>query len=443
MTKASGPARHLAAVLILGIACTVGCTKKTEPAALLADNNVILVLVDTLRADHLGTFGYQWPTSPFLDQLVAESITFDRAVAPASQTVPSMLSLWTGVYPNRHGNEYYAGARAFRVPTPRTKPRVPDNLTMMSEHLARRGYRTGAIVTNPWLREDYGFARGFETYRHWDSVPAPRGPVINAAAREQVTKWKEERFFLYLHYMDVHIPLDPKPRYREDFPIDPGLVLGLAALKSSYDAEIRAVDDYVKDLVKIVRDLGIEDKTLLVFVSDHGEEFGDHGRLGHGHSLYQELVHVPLLFRHPRLKSAARRIDTPVSLVDIAPTILELTLGKTSTDSNLDGVSLVPLLRGEDNAGKPRTLFTELGEMTAAIRNDKKLIRSHKKEAPEQWAYDLRIDPSEKTATSAGEPWVEKLSTAIDDHEARRVVDDESKDSIDPVTEERVRALGY
>lgn len=430
-------------MLILGIACAAGCTRQTEPTALLANHNVILVLVDTLRADHLGTYGYQRATSPFLDQLVTESITFDRAVAPASQTVPSMLSLWTGVYPARHGNQYYAGARAFRVPTPKTKPRVPDDLTLMSEYFERSGYRTGAIVTNPWLREDYGFARGFETYRHWDSVPAPRGPEINAAARAQLAQWKDERFFLYLHYMDVHIPFDPKPRYKSDFPIDPGVVHGLAELRSSYDAEIRAVDDYVRDLVKIVRDLGIEDKTLFVFASDHGEEFGDHDKLGHGHALYQELVHVPLLFRHPLLKSAARRIDTPVSLVDVAPTILELTIGKASTGNDLDGVSLVPQLRGNDNSGTPRTLFTELGEMTAAIRANKKLIRSHKKKAPGQWAYDLGTDPAEKAAADSKQLWVEQLSAAIDDHEARRVVDHESTDSIDPATEERVRALGY
>lgn len=440
--------KRLWAVLMAGSILASACTRKAEPQPLLENNNVLVVLVDTLRADHLGAYGHSLATSPFLDQLVEESITFDRVVAPSSQTVPSTLSLLSGVYPNRHGNQYFVEVEggAFRVPTPKTRPQVPDHVTLLSEQFLERGYKTGAVVANPWLRRVWGFGRGFETYDHigmgrlkkgWS-----RGGDVNNAARELLEAWKDERFFLYLHYMDVHTPYEKEPRYKDEFPTDLSPISSIAASLLSYNAQVRAMDDHFRDLLATLRELGLDEKTLVVFTSDHGEMFGEHKSFGHGQALYQELVHVPLLLRHPKLKPMARRVDWPVSLVDVAPTIVELTLGKVNVDG--DGISLVPHLRGAGRSEQARILYSELGYMTAAVRGDQKVIRSGGgKRKGSQWAFDLANDPKEQSTIESEQGWVREMIAAIEGHDARRFVDREAKETIDPATEERVRALGY
>jgi arylsulfatase A-like enzyme len=326
------------------------------------------------------------------------------------------------------------------VPTPGTAPRVPEGVTFVSERLRERGYETGAVVTNPWLKPEFGFDSGFDSYDFMLELPHfARGAKVNEAARKLLEEWNGRRFLLWLHYMDAHAPYEEEPKYRDAFPPDPNDHKGVALLKHGYNAEIRAVDDYVRDLLGMIRELGVEQNTLVVFTSDHGEEFGEHGGFGHGKALYQELVHVPLLFKHPEL--APRRIETPVSLVDIAPTILDLITG--SVDERLDGISLVPEMVGESPPPGERILFSELGTMTAARRGDKKLIRAANAERAQQSAYDLSADPGEKSAVDARSPWIADLSAAIDAHVARRVAPDGSAESLDPATEERVRVLGY
>ena len=232
-----------------------------------------------------------------------------------------------------------------------------------------------------------------------------------------------------------------QPLYADEIPTDLSPHPGVAKLLAGYNAEIRVMDDYFRALVEMVRELGLEEKTLIIFVSDHGEEFGEHGGFTHGHALYQELVHVPLLFRHPRLEEMARRIHTPVSLVDIAPTILDLTTG--AVPPNIDGISLVPEILGTTAPSEPRILYSELGKLTAAVRDGKKLIRSTDEKNQGQWAYDLALDPQEKTAVESDESWIRELSEAVDEHRAQQFADGEAHEPIDPATEERVRALGY
>ncbi len=434
---------RIAATVLCAFA--IGCTTAPTPSKpALEGANIVLVMVDTLRADHLGSFGYARPTSPFLDQLADASIAFSNVVAPASQTVPSMLSLWSGVYPNQHGNQYFPGIRAFRVPTPNTEPKVPDDLPLMAEYLQARGYRTAAVVTNPWLRKSYGFARGFEVYHHLEAVPAPRGPAINDLAREIIDRWKGEKFLLYLHYMDVHIPFDPKPKYRADFPPIDGPSEAISQLKASYEAEIRAIDDYTKEILSELKRAGLADDTLIVFTADHGEEFDEHGGIGHGHALFQELVHVPLMLIHPKLASRYRKIAQPISLVDVFPTVAELVA--TGDAPPADGRSLVPLIANEDvEVYAKRTLFSELGTATSAVKRGKKLIRTTKKNTTDFKAFDLTEDPRELNPIASGPPWINELRAALQQH-AKRTRSQESDNSfgkLDPEVEERVRALGY
>lgn len=435
-----GGARLRTALLALAVCggCRSQPPQTSEP--LLRNTNIVLIVVDTLRADHLSGFGHPHPTSPYLDRLADQSVTFTRALATASHTVPSMLSLWTGRYPVVHGNQYFADVRAFRVPTPNTRPSVPAPLPMLAEHLRDNGYRTAAVTTNPWLREEYGFARGFDVYHHLDEVPAPRGPAVNAVAREIVEEWRARRFFLYVHYMDVHLPFDPEPRYRGRFPARDGLPELMTQWHADYQAEIRAVDDYIRGVVEALSELGLAEDTLLIVTSDHGEEYRDHGRFGHGHALYQELIHVPLLLHHRKL--AAGRIDVPVSLVDLFPTVAALVTGPLQRE--VDGISLVPLILDRDRADRDRVLFGELGNQVTAIRDNQKLIRDSTRPKERETAFDLRDAAGERESVDASTPWVAELAAEIDRHAARASAADQAPyEVLDPAVEERVRALGY
>jgi arylsulfatase A-like enzyme len=445
-------------LLTLALACA-SCAPDTAP---VRGANVVVVLVDALRADHLGCYGYALPTSPFLDELARDGVVFERAVSAASQTVPSVLSLWASVYPSRHGNQYFARKNAFRVGPNRTRPRVPEQLPLMAEMFQRRGYATGAVIGNALLHPDYGFARGFDRYLN---LPAqqrlnvlPRGQDVNRAAFTLLEEWRERPFLLYLHYMDVHSPYQPPEPYRREFV---GSLRGMysyvnglfpilrpedvAFTRALYDAGIRGVDDVVHELVVALRSNGLADSTLLVVTADHGDEFHEHGGMGHGWTLYQEVLHVPLVFVHPRLTRAAtaRRFPGPVSLVDVLPTLLELTGGEVL--SGLDGVSLAPLIVGAEAEGEnpPRALFSELGDMKAIQKGERKLIRSMRQGEHDE-AFDLQADPREQ---QPGAPaWRQELATELSaflEHAPPPLPAPAEDAPVDPRLEEQLRALGY
>lgn len=214
-------ARHGRPVLWLAIAL-VGAgagllwfMRRAHAAPSFAGTNVIVVLVDALRADRLGAFPRGAATSPFIDELAERAVRFENASSTASQTVPSVLSLWSSAYPSRHGNSYFHDTASFRLPERKTSPQVPDALPLMAQLFGERGYRTGAVVTNPWLQSKWGFARGFERY---EFISRARGPVVNRTGLEMIDAWDAERpFLLYLHYMDVHFPRHPLDAFQETF----------------------------------------------------------------------------------------------------------------------------------------------------------------------------------------------------------------------------------
>jgi hypothetical protein len=439
----------------------LSCSEEPNP---IAGSNLILVVADALRADHLGSYGYRRPTSPFIDKLAESSVLFESTISAASQTVPSVLSLMSSQYPSRHGNQYFHRTNSFRAPRRKARPKVPDSLPLLAELLQAGEFRTAAVVTNPWLSPRYGFDRGFETYR---SLPEEvgrnaivNGSAVNQAAEKLLDDFGSERFFLYLHYMDVHNPYQPREPYRSAFvkqlvgrkvyrngPVPKATKRDIRFTEAHYDGGIREFDDRIRELHKILRRRGLNDNTLFVFISDHGDEFREHDGMGHGWTLYEELVRVPLFFSHPALEPLARRIKEPVSGVDLLPTLLELM--DIERPKDLEGESLAPWVLGRSPKAEPprRILLSELAGIKAARRGSKKLIWT-RGEGKQSEAFDLSRDPKERRPLGDRAAWEAELASALETLEfgavAKRKKTTESEDSeAERRLEAQLEQLGY
>ena len=302
--------------------------------------NVLLVSIDSLRADHVGAYGYARDTSPAIDALARGGVLFENAISSAPWTVPAHMTLLTGLPPEVHD-----------VVTVRQKL-SPDAVTL-AEVLQDAGYATAAFVSGPTVMAHYGFGQGFASY---DESMVERRPKLAGAAVSSpglvdlVSGWLDrwstaetrEPFFVFLHMWDVHYDYVPPREYVERF--DPGydgdldvrrfetnerLHRGMAPrdlrhLIALYDGEIRFTDDHLARLVAKLRTLGVLDDTIVVVTSDHGEEFFEHGAKGHAKTLYDEVLRVPLVVRYPRRVAPAQRVTQQVRLMDVAPTILGL-----------------------------------------------------------------------------------------------------------------------
>ena len=361
-TNRSGSAVCIALVLLLLF--VYGCARDERP-------NLIIVLVDTLRADHLGYHGYERDTSPTIDALADSSIRFMNHYSHASRTGPAVASIFTGLHPRSHG-----------VVNPLThfdaKGTLGDEQTTLAEILSENGYDCYGYVANINVKAEFGFAQGFDTYEWIEKrvvsglERAARGMIqpaiaeeISAAATAKLAD-RREPFFLYLHYMETHTPYAAPLRYRFKY-VDPdydGVMTGLhlqldeiiagrlsadaddgAHLNALYDQEIRYFDDEFRKLLGFLDERGLRENTIIVFVADHGEEFFDHGSVLHGYTLYDEQLHVPCFIHDPRADSP-RALDTITRHVDILPTLLEL-MDVPST-GDVQGRSLAPAFRGED-----------------------------------------------------------------------------------------------
>ncbi len=446
-------------------ALAAACGSAPDP---LGRPNLVLVVADTLRADHLGSYGYARATSPCLDAIAARGVVFEDVSAPSSHTVSSVLSLFSGVDPQRHGNLYYFETNSFRVPERRVRPEVPAALPLLAEELGRAGYRSGAVVANPWLRTRYGFARGFE---RWSDLHAgewkrhPRAEQVLASARELLDALggAESPFFLYLHFMDPHSPYRPSDAQRGRFakgeraeidlrhgPAPDAAPGDVARLRDRYDEAIRSFDDALCALERELGERGLAERTLLAITSDHGEEFHEHGGLGHGFSLYEEVLRVPLVFAHPALAGVPRRIAAPAAGVDLLPTLLDA--AGVAAPAGGDGVSLLPLLLERESAPAlaaelaRRSRLSELGPLVALRRGAHKLIRA--RDGSSEELYDLARDGREARARRAGDAapsWRAPLAAEL---EARLRREGPRAGSAAPAEAEadfeaRLRALGY
>jgi arylsulfatase A-like enzyme len=311
----------------------VGSLEDIERLGERADLNVLFILIDTLRADRLGAWGYERDTSPTIDWLAASGVRFARQLSQSSWTKCSMASLWTGLYPQRSGV-----LRFDHVLSP--------SATLPAEILREAGFRTVGLFRNGWVAGNFGFAQGFEVYHQPAPLPLEPGerrenPSLvsvgsDTSAVEGVRSFlrvsAHERWFLYVHLMDVH-----------QYTYDEDSALFGTGISDIYDNAIRREDALVGTLLDHVAEAGVLDRTLIVLASDHGEAFGERGYEGHARNVYAEVTEVPFVLAFPFRLEPGLVIDARTENVDIWPTVLDL-LGLPPLDG-ADGHSLLPLVR--------------------------------------------------------------------------------------------------
>ena len=408
-------------VCLAGVACLT-CGSSTAPAT--SPRIVLLISIDTLRADHLGAYGYTRPTSPVLDALAEKGTVFEDVTATSSWTLPSHASLLTGLYPSRHGLRRKVSVLLEDVPT-------------LAQVFRRAGFETAAAVGSIYLTQRSGLQRGFDAFEYFVEDSRQMSPTkgVTDAALRWVDAGDDAKRFIFLHYYDVHSDYRSEPRFEAlfadgyDGDID-GSVGQLAKIRlgevplptdldlahwiALYDAGIRQLDDELGRLFRGLRERGVEGETLIAITSDHGEEFVEHGGVLHGKTHYQEAVRIPLLLQGPNVP--VLRITTPISQVDVAPTLLAL--AGVPPGGAVDGRDLTPLLRGETAKFETRSIFVE-----ADWRNEKHDIKRAVRRGPytlhydrlthETELYDLRSDPGEQRDISNERPEVVEELTAV------------------------------
>jgi arylsulfatase A-like enzyme len=422
--------------------------------------DVILIMLDTVRPDFLGPYAAGEEATPFLSELAAEGVVFDDVTSTASQTAPAVLSLFTGLYPNRHGVLYFARTRSFHPQAIGAQPSVERSLHLAAEHFRAHGYATGAVITNPWLAPEHGFDQGFDHYVYERpergrelTTPYLRATRVNELARGLLSELGDAPVFLYLHYMDAHHPYEPAPEHRARFdpgpgkrvyhngPIEEVVPEDLAHTRALYRGALRGLDEALRELSAQLEADGRLDDALVAIVSDHGEGFLEHGGLGHGWGVYEELVRAVWILWHPALREHAARIQRPVSVVDVLPTLVDL-VGLPQLES-IDGKTFAArILHGSQPRDRDRILFADQGEVRAARRGPHKLIRWSGPD-PREAAFDLARDPREAAPVPPdAAAWADAHAAALD---ARPAPDPKSlpPPRVTPGTEAFLRKLGY
>jgi arylsulfatase A-like enzyme len=435
---------------------------------------VVLVSVDTLRPDHLGCYGYERKTSPALDALAEEGAVFSNTYVSSPWTLPSHVSLLTSLHGIRH-QVYYEDDKM-----------APDQITL-ADVLRAQGFMTSAFTDGGFLSRVYGFSKGFDYYEERKD-----GVLLHNSAeliRRQAGEWleanRDKNFFLFLHTYQPHDPYAcPHPystMFLEDDPVWRSLNLmgylgGYAGIYRElaekerqniiglYDGEVRYTDEaLVGPLIAKLKELDLYDSALVIFTSDHGEEFFDHRSWAHGHTLYDEALKVPLIIKFPGGRFKGQRLDPIVRLVDIMPTILEET-GIEQDGLEMDGRSLFPILRGKERGD--RTFLADVGDNVLeshtgrkiAMNSGKSKLILNKPYGPGELAffispppivpavelYDLAEDPGEKrNVVGERTAAARELNGRIVDIYRKSGGRKAAKIELDEALKERLRALGY
>jgi arylsulfatase A-like enzyme len=418
-------------------------------------------MIDTLRADHLGSYGYEKSTSPNLDELARDSITFDNFYAQSSWTRPSVASVMTGVHPRSHGVHGRNDALS------------ADALTL-PVLLQAAGYETVGFTTNGNIESGFGFGGGYDEYVHIREQRTVEIHQMSDVLNEEAFGYLERRdearpFFLYLHATDPHAPYTPRSPFRERFITDrvypdvikpsvlrdrPDVDRDVIAEEflALYDAEIAFNDHHFGILIRRLKELGLYESTLIVVMSDHGEEFNDHGVWEHGRNLYQEQLAVPFILKLPGQAMAGTRVAAHVQHVDVLPGLLDL-LGLPTPDE-VQGSSFVPMLApgAESRIGRAGVhavahLDLDGRRRDSVVFDSFKMIRS----LPSRWTrhgtefFDLAADPREQEQIRTAHPvmagYLLSRLRALDRELPLVLVPGHS--SPDAELEERLRALGY
>jgi choline-sulfatase len=411
------------------------------------DLNLLFILIDTLRADRLSAYGYDRETSPNIDALAATGVRFAENLSQSSWTKCSMASLWTGTYPARTG-------------VTRAPHALSDDVRMPAEILKDAGFRTYAIWRNGWIRPGFGFSQGFEVYHSPRASPIPASvrrerPTASVVGTDQDTIHSAmeflrtqggERWFLYLHLMDVH-----------QYVYDEDTALFGTTYSDIYDNSIRWVDRVVAALIHELDARGLREKTLIVLAADHGEAFGEHGREGHARDVYGEVTTTPLILSFPFRLEPGVVVAAPSENVDLWPTLLDL-LGLPPLD-DANGRSRRPEIlaaaRGLPAPAPDGPRFAHLDQtwgrsgrpprpMVSVSEGALRLFRREGDAPPE--LYDLSSDPSEQIDVGPDRPEVlAHLNQLAEEYLARPPAVWSGGDDveIDPQELEQLRALGY
>jgi arylsulfatase A-like enzyme len=441
------------------------CGQRVRSAEPSAPRNVLLIAIDTLRADHTSAYGYERDTTPALARLAEAGVRFDRAYAPSSWTKPSVASIFTGQYPHRHGLNFVLAT-------------LPASAETLAERLASAGFATAGVVSHNFVDAENGFDQGFEMFDSAEagghSHESTAGVTKRARAYLERLRAAGRPFFLFVHYFDPHYEYRRHPQYgfaaesvgrlrggediRDLRDMQPSLDADeVTFLEDVYDEEIRFTDAGIGELLDALEALGLADDTLVVVTADHGEELLERGWLGHTRTLYEEVVRVPFIVRARASAAAGRVVTTPVSLVSLAPTILDYA-GVDAPDADFQGPSLRPLIDGSGDVELPpvrsevrfivldpdNILAEKIAFKRSLIDGQFKLIKDFRAQTLE--LYDLERDPGERENLAAARP--ERVRQMLIGLKRTRGVETEAGAgdadvTLDPKDAELLRKLGY
>jgi arylsulfatase A-like enzyme len=435
-----------------------GAAQVIEPRPRDAHRNVILISLDTMRGDQLGGSLDGIPLMPSLTRRGEGGAVFENAYTAYPSTTAGHMTMLTGLYPATHGMIFATGVLSAQI-------------TTMPEIFARNGYSTVAVTEDAMLSAYVGFVRGFDYYREMKGKTqwATSGEIEQTfgAGLRWIEEHPGEQFFLFLHTYQVHAPYEPPPEYDlfktwqkdgQQVAIDKTTPRPVSD-RHLYAGEVRYTDAVLNRLLDRLDQIGVLDETIVAVTGDHGDEFGEHGQIGHAKTVYDEVLHVPLVFLGRGVIPSGARVDTPVSLIDLMPTLLDLV--GLPVPPGLHGTSLVPLLHGEPFPAN-RVLYAEApawgantGHRVAARTAGLKWIASDLPNVPTQ-VYDLSSDPGERTPlddprlAAPGEV-LQSLYRALGDTTkgaSTRAAElsgpaPTPKPELDDRTVEKLRALGY
>jgi arylsulfatase A-like enzyme len=372
--------------------------------------NVVVLVIDTLRADKLRPFNPKSRVqAPAIDRFAAEGAVFELAQSPENWTKPAVASILTGLHPQTHQQKTGDAA-------------LPGSAVLLSEHLKEHGFATGGFIANGYVSDRFGFDQGWDHYTNYiREEKSTEAKDVFAEAAAWIEANKDERFFAYIQTIDPHVPYDPPGEYLQMYdaseyhgqvkPRMTGDLLEKAKrrppavvfdardkqrIEALHDGEITQHDHFFGGFLDRLSELGLAEDTLVVVTADHGEEFDDHGSWGHGHSVYQELLHVPLMFRLPNRVPAGARVNEAVSTLDVSATVTEL-LGVPAMEHD-EGHTLVGLMLG-DAPSRPTVAFSDFQDDRRVVTSGrwKLILRGNLTST----MFDLENDPFERNEIDA------------------------------------------
>ncbi len=441
-------------MLVILVAVVAGGLLWVYPAATRNPPDVVLITLDTTRADHLGVYGYPLPTSPEIDEFARDAVVYTRAWSTAGWTLPSHASMLTGMYPLTHGAHYDEdrGEKMFGTKV----TRLGAGAVTIAEALKKAGYATAAFAGGPWLAPEFGLLQGYDVKvagvegKELDKIgKAERqtqydrdAEVLTDLAMDWVGKVSpSQRVHLLVNYFDPHAPYDVQPGFEVTGHTDPWNV----EQAEGYDSEIRYMDHHFGRLLDGLKKVGRYDNSLIIVVADHGETFSEHGLFSHGPWLYEELLHVPLIIRFPGGANSGAVVDTLASTVDFFPLVARearVPLPE-SAEGMLPERRRFVLAQGFRNKSWYAKFFGERldRDLTAFVRWPWKLLVGSK--GPSE-LYNIEGDPDE-LHDRAGETIEQELRRDLEAVRSTLAphVDAGVAEEISPALRERLRALGY